>query len=84
MSFYVYILYSVRLNKYYIGSCEDVSIRLDEQHNAGRVISTKSGMPWILKYTEIFETRSAAVKREMEIKKKKSRKYLEWLISSFG
>ena len=82
MSFYVYILYSVRLNKYYIGSCEDISIRLGQQHNAGRVISTKSGMPWILKYTEIFETRSGAVKREVEIKKKKSRKYVEWLISS--
>ena len=81
MSFYVYILYSVRLNKYYIGSSENVSKRLDQQHNAGKVNSTKSGMPWILKYTEIFEKRSGAVKREMEIKKKKSRKYVEWLIS---
>ena len=74
----------MRLNKYYVGSCEDVSIRLNEQHNVSRVISTKSGMPWVLKYTEIFETRSGDVKREMEIKKKKSRKYSECLISSSG
>jgi putative endonuclease len=37
-----------------------------------------------MKYTERFETRTEAVKRESEIKKKKSRKYIEWLISSAG
>jgi putative endonuclease len=32
-------------------------------------------------YTEKFETREQAHKRELEIKRKKSRKYIEWLIS---
>jgi putative endonuclease len=84
MSYYVYILYSASLEKYYTGSCEDLSIRLNNQHNRGRVISTKAGIPWILKYTEAFETRSEAVKRENQIKKKKSRTYIELLISSSG
>ena len=81
MPFYIYILYSGSLDKYYTGSCEDLSERINNRHNAGRNISTKGGIPWILKYSEIFDTRGEAVSREMQIKKKKSRKYIEWLIS---
>jgi putative endonuclease len=39
---------------------------------------------WVLKYSEVYQTRSEAVKRETEIKKKKSRKYIEMIISSAG
>ncbi len=44
----------------------------------------KKANDWVVKYTESFETRAAAMKRELEIKKKKSRKYIERLISSVG
>ena len=81
--FIVYILYSLSADKYYIGSCEDLSQRI-HQHNTGRNSSTKYGLPWEIKHTEKFETRSAALHREQEIKKKKSRKYIVWLISSVG
>ena len=82
MPYYVYILYSESLDKYYTGSCEDLSERINDRHNAGRNLSTKGGIPWNLKYSETFETRREAVSREMQIKKKKSRKYIEWLISN--
>jgi putative endonuclease len=35
---------------------------------------------WVLKYFETFETRAEAMKRELEIKSKKRRSYLETLI----
>ena len=79
--YYTYILYSSSSDRYYVGSCDDITIRL-AQHNTGRNKSTKSGIPWIVNYTETFSSRSEARKREIEIKKKKSRKYIEWLISS--
>jgi len=81
--FFIYIIYSTTSDKYYIGSCTNLEIRI-LQHNAGRNISTKHGIPWIIKYSEVFSTRVEAMKRETEIKKKKSRKYIEWLISSVG
>ncbi len=83
MSFSVYILYSKSKDKYYIGSCSDISVRLN-QHNTARNISTKFGIPWILLYTEEAYTQQEARKRESEIKKKKSRNYIEWLVSSKG
>ena len=78
--FYTYILKNTITLKYYIGSCADLTARL-ERHNKGYVKSTKSGSPnWIIAYTEKYETRSAAQSREYAIKKKKSRKYIEFLI----
>lgn len=80
---YLYILYSESRDRYYIGSTIDLEDRL-ERHNQGRNKSTKTGLPWVLKYTEEFEKIADARRRELALKKKKSRKYLEWLISGDG
>jgi putative endonuclease len=81
MSFFCYIIFSEKTNKYYVGSCANMDIRI-QQHNSGQNISTKSGIPWKVVYTETYNSNAEARKRESEIKKKKSRKYIEWLISS--
>jgi putative endonuclease len=78
---YMYILYSTKLNKYYVGACIDLDRRLYE-HNIGHSKFTALGIPWQLKYTEDFSTLQLAKKRELEIKKKKSRIYIENLIGS--
>ncbi|MEI8110875.1 MAG: GIY-YIG nuclease family protein [Chitinophagia bacterium] len=81
MEFTVYVIYSATLDKYYTGSCRDFGTRL-LQHNSGRNKSTKGGIPGVLKYEEKFATNQEASKREAAIKKMKSRKFIEQLISS--
>ena len=81
--FVVYILYAVNSDRYYVGHCEDISVRLN-RHNFGGVLSTKAFIPWTLVYTENYATRSAAASRELAIKKKKSRKYIQYLIENGG
>ncbi|MGD9899613.1 MAG: GIY-YIG nuclease family protein [Calditrichaceae bacterium] len=76
---YVYILYSESINRYYVGSTSNLVWRL-ERHNLGWGKYTKNGIPWILVYSEQFETKSLASKREREIKRKKSRIYIESLL----
>ncbi|MBD1396745.1 GIY-YIG nuclease family protein [Pontibacter sp. JH31] len=83
MACYTYILYSEKTDRYYVGSCQDMEIRL-AQHNAGRNTSTKAGAPWVLRYSETYPTSQLARARETEIKRKKSRRYIEYLISSAG
>jgi putative endonuclease len=83
MPFYTYILYSTSLNQYYIGHTENLQDRIFRHTNSGSK-STKKADDWVVKYTEGFDSRSAAMQRELEIKKKKSRKYIEWLLSSVG
>jgi len=78
---FVYILYSAKVNKYYIGACTNLERRLYE-HNIGHSTFTATGIPWELKYTEQFGSLAEAKKREKEIKNKKSRIYIEKLIAT--
>ena len=78
---FIYIIHSSKWNRYYIGSTQDIDQRLKD-HNAGRTKSTKHGKPWTMVYFEKFDTLQQARAREAELKRKKSRKYLEFLISS--
>jgi putative endonuclease len=52
------------------------------EHNSGMAKYTRREKPWKVVYIENFATRSAAMKRELEIKRKKSRKYIEGLIKT--
>jgi putative endonuclease len=75
---FVYIIYSVKINKYYVGACNDLDRRLYE-HNIGHSTFTATGRPWVLKHKENFDSLQEAKKREAFIKKMKSRKYIESL-----
>ena len=77
---YTYILFSTKLNKYYVGACIDMERRLYE-HNTGHSTFTRPGIPWELRYKESFDTLLEAKKREAYIKRMKSRKYIEQLIT---
>ena len=79
MSYFIYILRSSKSYHYYIGSAADPDERL-VRHNAGATPSTKIGRPWKIVYTEIFPTKTDAFKREIYLKRMKSKTYLENLI----
>ena len=78
-----YILFSNKLNKYYVGSTTDIERRFAE-HNRGKEKFTKTGIPWVIVYTQIFDVILQARKREFFIKKMKSRKFIESLINAAG
>jgi putative endonuclease len=77
----LYIIYSKKLNKYYVGACKDLDRRLYE-HNIGHSKFTSTGLPWELVYKEEFQDLITAKRRETEIKKKKSRVFIETLIKT--
>lgn len=64
---FTYILLSQRDNKYYIGCTTNISQRL-EQHNSGKVKSTKHRVPLSIVKTEEYETLSQARLRENYLK----------------
>ena len=81
MHYYTYILQSEINGRFYIGSCSDVEKRL-QRHNAGATPSTKPYRPWMVAYTEKFETKMEALQRERYIKSMKSREFIESLIQA--
>ena len=80
LMFYVYIIQSRKTGSYYVGSCSKLDLRL-ERHNLGWSKSTKNKRPWSLRYKEVFGSKKEALKREKEIKRQKSRIYIEKLLS---
>ncbi len=79
MVYFVYILQSEKDGSYYIGHTEDLEDRLN-RHNQGRSSYTKSRAPWRLIYHEVYGSRVEAMRRENEIKRTKSREYIEQLV----
>ena len=79
--FYTYILFSLRLNRYYIGTTDDVFRRLEE-HNNGfyEDAYTSKGIPWNLMLSVACDSSSEAYRLESFIKRMKSRKFIEKLL----
>jgi putative endonuclease len=80
--FYVYILYSEKVDRYYVGFTSNLEERLLEHNSASGNRWTQNKGPWKLLYFEEFEEETDARKREIVIKKKKRRSYLEWLLEN--
>jgi len=77
MGWTAYIIRSVKDGTFYKGSCKECERRL-EDHNYGRVRSTKGRRPWVDHYREEFDTKSEALRREKFFK---SRTGYRWLKS---
>ena len=80
--FYVYILQSLKDFSFYVGQCDDLDYRMSK-HADGMSKYTSTKRPLRLVYFESFNSRSKAIIREKEIKKMKSRKYIESLVSEW-
>jgi len=78
--FTVYILYSEKVDIYYVGSTGNLEDRL-RRHNSGRSTFTKRGHLWVLVYQKHYITKFEAYKAELYIKSQKSRKFIEDLIA---
>lgn len=75
MQCYVYFLYSVKWNKFYVGISNDVTDRL-QRHNTDQGLSIKGGIPWKLIHIIECENKSVAMLLETKIKKRGIYRYL--------
>lgn len=73
MTWYVYIIKSLNKNWYYVGSTNSLDRRLVE-HNQGKVLSTKSYIPFELVWKENFPSEKEARLYEKLLKDKRIEK----------
>jgi putative endonuclease len=81
--YFIYILYSLKLSKYYIESTKDIQDRLIKHNRSNRGF-TSSGKPWSIVYFEQYNTKSEALRRELQLKKWKNKERLLSLINKTG
>ncbi len=77
----LYILKSEKNGRYYIGSTKDIDRRIVE-HNAGKTKSLRYQLPVKVVFIHCCEDIIEARKLELRLKKLKSRKIIESLIST--
>lgn len=80
--YYVYVLLSLKDNKFYIGSTNNLKRRLKE-HLAGKNISTSKRLPLKLIYFEGHLSKSDAERREKYFKTTKGKVTLRAIIRDF-
>ena len=78
--FTVYVLYSEKYDKLYVGYTSDLKQRLLSHNELSRKGWTVKYRPWELIYTDEFTDKSSAMKRERELKSHKGRDFLRTLI----
>ncbi|MBU1356532.1 MAG: GIY-YIG nuclease family protein [Candidatus Edwardsbacteria bacterium] len=82
---HVYIIKSQTTGKTYIGQTADVGKRLayhNDQGNRLTLHTKRNPGPWMLIYSEEYETRSEAIKREKFLKSGKGRAFLKTIFAS--
>jgi putative endonuclease len=67
--YFVYILQSVSTGRFYIGQCDHL---IERFHEHQRGVNSATRGPWRIAYFAVYETRTEALKREAQIKRKKS------------
>ena len=77
--YYVYILHSERLSKFYKGSTSNLDLRI-QRHNSGRETYTKSGLPWRLIWFTEKSTRSASMILEKKLKNLSVQRSVDFMI----
>ena len=78
--FTVYVLYSEKHNKIYIGYTSNIEQRLLSHNELGTKGYTLRYRPWKLIYTESFLLKLDAMKREKQLKSAKGREFIWNLI----
>ena len=76
---FVYVLYSLKDSKFYIGYTCDVDKRYAE-HNNGKTASTSSRRPFKLLYYEAHLSKEDALRRETYFKSTKGRATLRQML----
>jgi len=74
--FVVYVLYSVKHQKIYIGYTSALIDRFHSHNKFSTKGYTVKYRPWIVAHVEFFESKIAAIKREKEIKSSRGRDFI--------
>ncbi|OGI68250.1 hypothetical protein A2738_02180 [Candidatus Nomurabacteria bacterium RIFCSPHIGHO2_01_FULL_42_15] len=79
--FSIYILKSLKKGKRYIGYTGKTAEKRLIEHNSNSNVFTRQNKPFVLIYTEEYQTKAEAIKREKFLKSGQGRKFLDGKIS---
>jgi len=82
IKYFVYVLLSEKDNQFYTGYSTDLKRRIQE-HNLGKVTSTKHRIPFILIYYEVCFNQQDSIHREKYLKSTYGKRYIRNRLKNF-
>ena len=80
MKYYSYVIYSQTSGAFYHGYFEDLE-KVLEMHNSNLISPTKERGPWVLMYSESFETRLKAIRQVSFYRSVKGQRFLKNMLN---
>jgi putative endonuclease len=80
MKFYSYVLYSPSQGAFYYGYFEDLEKAL-VLHNSNQIPVTKDRGPWVMMYSESFDTRLRAIRQMSFYRSVKGQRFLKNMLN---
>ena len=80
--FTVYALYSKTYDKIYVGFSSDLEARFLSHNQLATKGYTIKYRPWKIIHTEVFETKTDAMKREKQLKSARGREFIWNIINT--
>ena len=74
--YYTYVLYSHEFDKIYVGYTSNLDARLKSHNELSTKGYTVKFRPWVIAFTEEFDSKSEAMKREKQLKSSRGRAYI--------
>ena len=74
--FTVYVLYSTKYDKIYIGFTSNLEQRILSHNELSTKGYTKKFRPWTIVHTEVFDSKPDAMKREKQLKSSRGRNFI--------
>ena len=82
--FYTYVLYSRAFDKFYIGYTSNLESRFKSHNELSVKGYTVKFRPWVIAFSEQFDSKAEAMKREKQLKSSRGRAYIREKLVSDG
>lgn len=80
MTFYSYVLFSRESGSFYHGFCDSLE-KVIEMHNSNLISPTSGKGPWVLIFSESFDTRISAIRQSRFYRSVKGQRFLKKVLN---
>ncbi|HZL11582.1 MAG TPA: hypothetical protein VFC65_16485 [Prolixibacteraceae bacterium] len=80
MRYFSYVIYAPETHIFYYGYFEDLE-KVLEMHNSNQITPTSGKGPWVLLYSETFETRLRAIRQTSFYRSVKGQRFLKNILN---
>lgn len=80
MAYSSYVIYSPETGTFFYGYFEDIE-KVLEMHNSGMIPFTRGKGPWVLMYSESFDTRVRAIRQSGFYRTVKGQRFLKKMLN---